>query len=169
MRKYLDLIDGVNGWLGSAMRWFVVIAFLLTTLEVTQRYVFGHPTMWGYETPIHFGAAMYCLSWGYVHKLHGHVRVDVLYGHLSQRARAIIDVACFVVLFVPAIGFLAYTSGQWMVDGWRILERSVLTYWYPPIYPLRTAIFAGVFLFLLQGVAQFMRDVYLLVRGEPYD
>jgi len=45
----------------------------------------------------------------------------------------------------------------------------VFTYWYPPISPLRTAIFIGLALFLLQGLAQFWRDLYLAVRGERYD
>lgn len=169
MKHYLRAIDAANEWMGLAMRWFVVIAFLLTALETTQRYVFDHPTMWGYETPIHFGAAMYCLSWGYVLKHHGHVRVDVFYGRFSDRTKAIVDLLCFIVLFIPVIGFLVHTSGVWMVDAWRILEVSVLTYWYPPIYPLRTAIFAGFVLLLLQGVGQFYRDSYFLIKGRAYD
>ena len=154
--------------MGQAMKWFVIIAAGFTCLEVTQRYVFSHPTMWGYETPIHIGAAMYVLAWGYVHREKGHVRVDVFYGRFSERTRARVDVVAFLVLFLPVIGFLTYQSFNWMVRAYTIWEKSTFTYLYIPIAPLRTAIFVGLLLFLLQGLAQFWRDLYMAVRGEQY-
>lgn len=169
MRAYLKLVDSVNGWMGQAMKWFIIIAASFTCLEVAQRYLFDHPTMWGYEVPIHIGAAMYVLAWGYVHREHGHVRVDVIYSRFPDRTKAIVDTVAFLVLFLPVIGFLCYEAASWMIHSWKILENSVFTYWYPPIYPLRTAIFAGLVLFLLQGIAQFWRDLYFALKGERYD
>jgi len=169
VRAYLKLIDSVNGWVGQMMKWFIIVAASFTCLEVTQRYLFDHPTMWGYEMPIHIGAAMYVLAWGYVHREKGHVRVDVIYSRFSDRKKAIIDSVAFLVLFLPVIGFLTYEAGDWMLRSWNILEKSTFTYWYPPIYPLRTAIFAGLLLFLLQGLGQFWRDLYFAMKGEQYD
>ena len=74
-----------------------------------------------------------------------------------------------IVLFLPVVGFLCFEAGDWMLRSWKILEKSTFTYWYPPIYPLRTVIFAGLLLFLLQGFAQFLRDLYFAVKGEHYD
>ncbi len=151
------------------MKWFMLGMIFFGVLEVTQRYVFNHPTMWGYELIIMLGAAMYPLTWACVHRRHGHVRVDVFYSRMSTRGKAIVDVVCGVLFFFPVIVFLVYTSGVWMWHAWEIGEKSVETYWYPPIAPLRTAVFVGVVLFLVQGVAQFIRDAHLLVRGRPYD
>lgn len=151
------------------MKWFMLGMIFFGVLEVTQRYVFNHPTMWGYELIIMLGAAMYPLTWACVHRRHGHVRVDVFYSRMSTRGKAIVDVVCGVLFFFPVIMFLVYTSGVWMWHAWEIGEKSVETYWYPPIAPLRTAVFVGVVLFLVQGVAQFIRDAHLLVRGRPYD
>ena len=97
------------------------------------------------------------------------MRVDVIYSRFSERKRAIVDTVAFLILFLPVIGFMTYEAGDWMLRSWNILEKSTFTYWYPPIYPLRTAIFAGLLLFLLQGIAQFWRDAYLAVKGEHYD
>jgi TRAP-type mannitol/chloroaromatic compound transport system permease small subunit len=44
-----------------------------------------------------------------------------------------------------------------------------ITGWYPPAGPLRTIVLLGLALFALQGFAQFIRDLYLLIRGKPYD
>jgi len=168
MSKLLRIIDATNERVGQAMKWFVIAAMLVMVIEVAQRYLFHRPSMWGYEIPVQVGAAMYVLSWGYVHLSHGHVRVDVFYSHFSPRTRTIVDIACFFLLFVPVIGFLIYTSGAWMARAWNIGEKSVLTYWYPPIAPLRTTIFVGMLLLLLQGIAHFIRDLHLLVRSKPH-
>mgnify|MGYP006308948847 CR=1 FL=1 len=45
----------------------------------------------------------------------------------------------------------------------------MMTYWYPPLGPVRTALFLGMFLFFLQGVATLVRDVYFAARSQPYD
>jgi len=169
MRQILRLTDTANEWMGRQMRWFVIAAALVGVTEVVQRYVFNHPTMWGYEIIIMIGAAMYALSWGYVHLQHGHVRVDVFYTRFSTRGKAIVDVVCFLLLFLPVIGVFLYSSGSWMVHAWAVNEKSVETYWYPPIAPLRTAIFVGVFLLFSQGVARFIRDLSLAIRNRPYD
>jgi len=169
VKTLIKYVDTVNEWMGELVKWFVVAACLVTCLEVTQRYVFNRPTMWGYEIPIMIAGAMYCLSWGYVHKHKGHVRVDIVYNRLSDRVKAIFDSVLFVCLFVPVIGFIGYQAWNWMVRAWVIGEKSVFTYWYPPIAPLRTAIFIGVALFMLQGLVQFWRDLHMAVKGVPYD
>jgi len=169
MKKILRLVDSTSEWLGMAMRWFMLAMIFVGVLEVTQRYVFNHPTMWGYEIIIMLGAAMYPLAWACVHRHQGHVRVDVFYSRLSVRGKALVDVICGVAFFFPVLLFLLYSSGAWMWHAWEISEKSVETYWYPPIAPLRTAVFIGVLLFLIQGTAQFIRDVHLLVRSRPYD
>lgn len=134
-----------------------------------MRYVFRRPTMWGYETMIMTGAAMYALAWAYVHREKAHIRVDVFYMRLSARGKAVIDAICTFFLFFPLISLLGYMAFSWMVRAWKIGEKSVESYWYPPIAPLRTAVFLGLLFFGLQGLAQFIRDVYLLVRNKSYD
>ncbi len=155
--------------MGQIVKWILVVAVLVTCLEVAQRYLFNHPTMWGYELPIQLGAAMYALSWGYVLLEKGHVRVDLFYAKFSEKKKAVVDVVCFLCLFLPVISAVAYKSFTWMTYAWSINEKSVFTYWYPPIAPMRTLIFVGVALLLVQGLAQFWRDCYLLAKGERYD
>ena len=169
MRRLLKTIDSINTWMGEAVKYLCIVAALITCVEVTQRYVFNNPTMWGYELPIQIGAAMYALVWGYVLLQKGHVRVDIFYAKYSEKTKSFVDVACFLVLFLPVISVLAYKSFTWMVYAWSINEKSVFTYWYPPIAPMRTLIFVGVALLLLQGLAQLWRDVYFLAKGERYD
>ncbi|MCK4722932.1 MAG: hypothetical protein KAT75_06495, partial [Dehalococcoidia bacterium] len=61
------------------------------------------------------------------------------------------------------------SSVAWSVTSWEVAEKSVETYWYPPMGPFRTLVAIGFILFFLQGTAQFVRDVYYFVKGKVYD
>ena len=169
MKKFLRLIDSTSTWTGKIVLWLSVILVIVMTYEVFMRYALNSPTMWAYETSIMIGAAMYALSWAYVHRERAHIRVDLIYSRLSSRGKAIVDTICTFFLFFPLISLLGYMAFSWMTRAWKINEKSVETYWYPPIAPLRTAVFIGLVLFGLQGLVQFIRDVYLLVRNKSYD
>ena len=105
-------------------------------------------------------------AFGYVHKLKGHVRVDVLYSRFSDRGKALVDVVLWFLFFLPAIGLLTYTGFNWAVYAWRTNEMSMMTYWYPPLAPVRTLLFIGMAMFFLQGLATLIRDMYFLARSE---
>jgi TRAP-type mannitol/chloroaromatic compound transport system permease small subunit len=146
---------------------FALIGFIVG--EVVLRYVFNHPTTQGPVLATMTGAALYALSLGYILLHHGHVRIDILYGRLSPRRKAVLDVVLTLLFFFPVIGLLTYAGGEWMSFAWRTGERSGQTYWYPLLGPVRTAVFAGLALFLLQGIAQFVRDLHFAIRNRPYD
>lgn len=169
MEKILKIIDITNEWIGRAMQILVIALILIGVTEVIQRYVFDHPTMWGPEVLIMIGATMYALSWGYIHKHQGHIRVDIFYAKLSSKGKLLTDIICFLICFLPVVGLLLQGSYQWMLHSWDINEKSLQTYWYPPLYPLRTAVFIGVSLFFLQGVVIFIRDLMSLVWRKTYD
>lgn len=169
MKKILKIINSVNEWAGKGAQWFALALILIGVTEVVMRYVFDRPTMWGYEILVMTGAAMYALSWGHVHLHQGHVRMDVLYRSFSTKGKSIVDAIFFLLFFVPVVGLLAYTSASWMWHAWEINEKSVLTYWYPPIAPLRTVVFIGVCLLALQGIARLIADLHSLKGTKVYD
>jgi len=113
------------------------------------------------------GGTIVALGWSYTHRHHGHVRVDVFYARLSPKGKAITDIICALLLFFPLLVILAYTAASWMWDSWSMNEVLIESYWYPPAGPIRTIMFLGLSLFALQGVAQFIRDLYLLRRNKP--
>lgn len=169
MRTILRFIDSVSDWTGRSARWLCAVLVVVMTYEVTMRHVFGAPTMWAYETSIMLGAAIYALAWSYTHRHHSHVRVDVFYTHLSPRGKASIDVIGTLLLFFPLMILFVGASVAWAWKAWAINEKMVETYWYPPAAPLRTVVAIGICLFAIQGVAQFIRDLYLLIRNKAYD
>jgi len=169
MRKILRLIDSINEWVGRQMKWLVFALIVIICSEVVLRYVFNKPTIQLPCIVTMTGASLYALSFGYILLHKGHVRVDVFYTRLSERKKAILDAILTVVFFFPVIGLLTYAAGNWMGFAWASGERSMMTYWYPLLGPVRTAVFVGMVLFTFQGVAQFVRDLHLAIRSKPYD
>lgn len=169
MRKILEAIDATNEWTGRVVRWLAIVLILVICAEVFMRYVLNKPTMQGPVIATMTGAAFYALSWGYVHLYRRHIRVDVFYARFPPRGKAAIDVVCAILFLLPLISLLTYTGWNWTWYSWATTERSLQTYWYAITGPVRTAVFIGLVLFALQGIAQFIRDLYLLVRNKAYD
>jgi len=169
MRKIIKAIDNTNEWAGRSVRWLAIFLMLVICFEVFMRYVLNKPTIQGPVIASFSGAALYSISWGYVHLHKRHIRVDVFYSRFSLRVRAAVDTICGLLFLLPLITLLTYAGWWWMWYAWSTTERSLMTFWYPITGPIRTLVFIGLCLFALQGLAQFYRDIYCLVRNRVYD
>ena len=84
----------------------------------------------------------------------------------SQRGRALIDVIGYLVIFFPIMAILVVSSYDMAKDAYMIKEVSQFTPWQPILWPFKSVICVGFSLLILQGVAEFIRSVVTLVRGE---
>lgn len=134
-----------------------------------MRYVFNSPTLWAFETSIMLGATVYVFGWAYTQLHNKHIRVDIFYLKFSPRGRALIDILGMMFLAFPILSVMLINSFNYAVIAWATKERLDLSIWYPPASPLRTVIALGFILLTLQCLAQFVRDIQVLVRGKPYD
>jgi len=149
-----------------AVRWLSVLAIGIICGEVFMRYGLNHPTSILPITATMTAASFYALSWGYVHLNRRHIRIDIIYTHLPTAVKFSIDVLCTLLFLLPLIGLLCYAGWTWMWYAWGTMEKSLFSYWYPIVGPVRTAVFIGFCLFALQGLAHFYRDIYFLVRHK---
>jgi len=168
MRKVFKIVDTISEGSGSVARWFGLLLILVVVYDVGARYIFNAPTIWGYEIAMALGMSLYCWGYAYTESKHGHVRVDVFYIHMSPRGKAIIDTVGGLFFFLPVIGLVAFAAWNKMMWSWGVMEKSVEGYWYPPWYPLRTMIFLGFALLLMQGLTNLSRNVYHAIKGRAY-
>jgi TRAP-type mannitol/chloroaromatic compound transport system permease small subunit len=94
------------------------------------------------------------------------VRGDVLYRFLSPRAQAALDLALYLLFFLPGIGALAWFGIGFAADSWAIHEQSQTTSYGLPVYPMKTVIPIAGALLLLQGLAEIARCAICLRTGE---
>lgn len=169
MRIVLKAIDSASEYTGRAVLWLTVVLVLVLFYETIARWLFTAPTQWAFETSEMLFCTIAVLAWAYVHRHHGHIRVDVFYGRLSPRGKAVADVICSLVFLVPFLVYLVPTSFSSMMLSWRIHEKLIESAFLPPAAPIRTVVVVGILLFTFQCIAQFIRDFYFMLRNKPYD
>jgi TRAP-type mannitol/chloroaromatic compound transport system permease small subunit len=106
------------------------------------------------------------LAGAYTLAQNAHVRGDFLYSSMRPRLQAGLDLALYVVFFLPGIAALIYAGSDYAADSWRIAEHSNVTAEGPPVYHFKTFIPIAGALVMLQGVAEMVRCVICLKTGE---
>ena len=160
--RITDAIDKVNGFSGEFVCYWSVIAVFVYYYEVIARYVFNSPTNWAHESMFLMFGMQYLLSGAYALREDSHVRVDVLYLYLSDRAKVITDI-------VTSVFFFLFT-GTLLVTGWTFLMDSIdvwevsFTEWAVQYWPIKISIVLGAVLIILQGLSKLIKDVLLLTR-----
>ena len=112
--KITNVIDTISGWSGEFVCYWSVIAVFVYYYEVIARYVFNSPTNWAHESMFLMFGMQYLLSGAYALREDSHVRVDVLYSQLPDRAKIITDIVTSVFFFI--------FTGTLLATGWIFLE-----------------------------------------------
>ena len=165
----LKIIDHISEYSGKTACWFCVILILVFTFETVSRYLFNAPTNWVYDISWMLGASIIVLGWSYTHLHHSHIRIDVIYNQLSFRTRAILDIFGSVVFLFPVLAVLVSASASWMLYAWQIGQVSLGTTLMLPVAPIKTVVFIGICFFALQCIAEFIRVINSLIKGNSND
>ncbi|MBN2050179.1 MAG: TRAP transporter small permease subunit [Spirochaetales bacterium] len=169
VRKILKFIDTLSETSGRLGKWFAFLLVLIGSFDAISRHFFDAPTIWAYDSLCISGGIIYLLGASYDYLHDAHTRVDVIYGLLSPRKQALINVISSIFLFFPLMIIMLKLAIQWAVKAWKIHEVMFTSFWYPPAAPYRTVFALGLFLLVLQGTARFVRDIYYVIRGEAID
>lgn len=171
LTRIAGTIDAINTAIGDAARWFALALVIITSLIVIQRYVFGLSITKLQESVIYFHALLFLLSSAVTLLAGGHVRVDIIYSRLSQRAKAWTDLAGVYLALIPMCWLILDTSRSYVGGAWRIMERSRESDGLPLVFLLKTAIPVFAVMMIAQGVSMAARAA-LAVRHtqvEPED
>ena len=157
------VVSRINGFVGELVAWWSVLAVFVYYYEVIARYVFNSPTNWAHEAMFLMFGMQYLLAGGYVLREGAHVRVDVFYNRLSKRGKALVDIVTSVFFFIFALT-LIWTGWTFFMDSWRVNEVS-FTEWAVQYWPIKFALPLGGVLLLLQGLAQLLKDIAVLLKN----
>jgi len=162
-----DRIDRLNTAIGRAASWCVLAIALIGFAVVLMRYVLGLGSIWLQETVIYAHAALFLLAAAWTLRDGGHVRVDVFYAGASPRAKAWVDLCGALLLLLPFAVAIIFFAFPYVMRSWVILERSRETSGLPLVFLLKTLIPAFALLLTLQGAAQAVRALSVLIpKGE---
>ena len=166
LKKMMKIIDAISESTGRIVGWIAAPMIVALIYEVFARYVFHRPTIWSYEITYMIYGTHFLLGAAYTLRVKGHIRIDLLYMRFPPRGRALIDMIGYLVIFFPVMIILVIASYDMAKDAFMINEVSQFTPWQPILWPFKSVICVGFSLLILQGVAEFIRSVITLVRGE---
>jgi TRAP-type mannitol/chloroaromatic compound transport system permease small subunit len=165
MQKMLLTIDRISSFVGQTFSWLIVVLTLMITWEVFSRYALDNPHPWAFDVMIMLYGSVFMMAGAYTLSKNGHVRGDVLYGFFPPRLQAGLDLALYILFFIPGVFALAWAGYNFAAESWAIAEHSNVTANGPPVYPFKMVLpIAGAFL-LVQGVVEIIRCVICLKTG----
>ena len=161
------LIDGLNDRLGVAANWMVLAACLISAANAMSRYAFDLSSNAFLEIQWYLFAAIVMLGASYTLRMNEHVRVDIIYTHLSERGKEWLDLVCTAVFLVPSMLVIAYYSWPFFMQSWNVQEISGnaggLIRW-----PVKVLVPLGFTLVALQGISEIIKRAASLHGDERY-
>ena len=161
-------IDAMNERLGRLANWLVLIACLISAGNAMMRYAFD---MWSnawLEVQWYLFAGIVMFGASYTLRLNEHVRVDILYTHMSERAKLWLDLVGALLFLIPACLLIAWLSWPFFHESWAIQEMSTnaggLLRW-----PVKILIPAGFVLLALQAVSEIIKRAATLQGSAHYE
>lgn len=167
MHSIIRLIEGLTTRTGFLISLTIIPLVLTATYEVFARYVFGAPTIWAYELGYMITGTHFLIGAAITLARDSHVRIDILYDRLSLRARALVNLAFYLALFLPFLVLLNEALWDYALSAFASGERSGNSAWNPPIWPFRMLLSLGFTLLALQVIAECLKSV-LTLQNRPY-
>lgn len=183
---FVGVVDAINRFIGHIAMYLIFVLFAVLLWSSVSK-TFFDPSLWTLETAQFVMVAYYILGGPYSIQVGSNVRMDLFYGGWSLETKAKVD--AFTVLFLMfylgvllygAVSSTAYSLGYFGLqpfsffwdlgttfvteglaaagDKLGYLERSS-TAWRPYLWPIKVLTCFGVFLMLLQCLAEFFRDI----------
>jgi len=165
IQKLLFVADRISTWAGKLTAWLIIALMLVVCVEVFKRYILNSPDAWIYDINNMMYGTLFMMCGAYTLAQDAHVRGDFLYGSMKPRTQAGLDLALYILFFLPGIVALVYAGVEYAGESWRIGEHSNVTADGPPVYHFKTVIPIAGALVMLQGLAEILRCVVCLKTG----
>ena len=161
-------IDALNERIGRLAIWLVLLAVLVSAGNAISRYGLNMSSNAWLEIQWYMFSLIFLLGSGYTLKHNGHVRIDIVYGRLSPRAQAVIDLVGGLLFLLPMAVVIAWLSWTGFAHSYAIGEMSPdaggLSRW-----PVKLAIPLGFALLALQGVSEVIKRLAFLAGKGPLE
>ena len=182
--KLSHAIDEINARFGVVANWLVLLSCVLSAGNAAVRYGIDGmlalaadiPQLHGLASGIswygnnansflelqwYMFAGMVLLGGPYTLKMNEHVRVDLIYGMVSERTRIWIDIIGGLLFLLPICIILIYFTWPWFLESYQLGEQSNnaggLLRW-----PVKLILPVGFGLMALQGVSEIIKRVAAL-------
>lgn len=163
--RVADGIDAFTDRIGRAMAWLVLAVIVLLFVQLPLREVFGG----GHILANDFGqlthAAVFMFGLSYALRWDRHVRMDVFYRGMGERARAMVNLAGAVLFLLPWCALMTWFGWDYAVRSARALETFPDT-WSPGYFLFKVFLVTSMALLGLQALSIVIRNALRLFQSD---
>jgi TRAP-type mannitol/chloroaromatic compound transport system permease small subunit len=160
------LIDRMSERVGHAIYWLVLVTVVISAANAVVRKAFNWSSNSLLEIQWYLFSMIFLFLAGYTLKHNEHVRIDIITGRMSARARAAIDIFGTLFFLLPMAILIMKLSWPVFVDAYTRNEVSTnaggLTIW-----PARLMVPIGFALLIVQAVSELIKRVGFLQGLAP--
>lgn len=148
---YVRLVDRISDYVGYLAASLIFVMGAILMFDAFTRNVVNMPVHWAIELTQFTLAAYYFMGGPITLKNDEHVRMDLVYSHLSPRGRARMDLA--------TVGCLIFYLGVLLAGSISSLQYAIATnekrfsIWNPSVIPIKALMTVCLVLMLMQAVA----------------
>jgi TRAP-type mannitol/chloroaromatic compound transport system permease small subunit len=159
-------ISEFSSIVGRLVSWVLFALMFLSVADVLLRKFANSPLPWAFDVATQLFALHFTLATAYALVDGEHVKVGLIYDRLPPRGQAALDLACYLILFLPFCIALIYYGWSFADRAWTYGERSqgaaaVPVAWVKTIIPVTGAMLT------LQCLAICANAVKTLRTGQP--
>ncbi len=165
------VIDATNARIGRWVAWLSLVMVLIGAWNAVARYGgrFAGVNLSSnayIELQWYLFSVLFLLAAGATLRDDRHVRVDVFYGRLGDKAKAWIDLVGAVLFLLPFCAFALWATWPAVANSWSVREIS------PdpgglPRYPIKTVILVCFVLLFAQGLSEVVKNLARVLGHEP--
>ncbi|WP_420962448.1 TRAP transporter small permease subunit [Brucella sp. IR073] len=160
-------IDAINTFLGKAVAWLLLLAIFISAINAVTRKLFNLSSNAWLEAQWYLFSAAFLVAAAYTLLSNEHVKVDLVYGHLSRRAQLWVELLGTIFFLLPFCLITIYLSWPTVMEKFATGETSNNTGGLI-LWPVWAMIPLGFWLLALQGVSELIKRIAIL-RGDMPD
>ena len=164
IKTYVKWVDAISDRVGAVAMALIVVMIGVLLLDAITRNVIRMPLHWCIEVAQFTLAAYYFMGGAMTLKNENHVRMDLLYSHLSRRGQHWLDlitVGCLlfylVLLLIGSISSLQYAIAT---------NETRFSIWNPSMIPIKALMVGCLILMVLQAISLGFKHAYA-INGKP--
>ena len=159
-------IDRMSERVGHTIYWLVLVAVVISAANAVVRKAFNWSSNSLLEIQWYLFSMIFLFCAGYTLKHNEHVRIDIVTGRMSPRARAIIDIFGTLFFLLPMAILIMKLSWPVLVDAYTRNEVSTnaggLIIW-----PARLMVPVGFLLLIVQALSELIKRIAFLKGLAP--
>ena len=167
MKIFQHLISGIDSFTdltGRAVSWLTLLMVVLTVVIVVLRYYFESGSIALQESITYLHGVVFMLGIAFTLQRGGHVRVDIFYRGFTAQKKALVDFIGGILFFLPVCLLIFTFSWDYVMASWAIGETSEERSGIAGIYLLKTLLLLMPATLILQGIAETLRNLLVLIN-----